>query len=216
MSVASLRFPISLLLALLVTLGLFGFMRALTNARGETGASAAVTKVEFVRLRRETEIEEKKREKVEREKPEQAPVTPTLSVAKEEGVDVALDVQALAAGLGAEFGSAGGGGGDGTGMGGLGFSAGLADRGALPLVRVEPQYPPQAQRRKLEGWVQVRFTISTAGSVKDATVIKSSDPVFERNAIQAVNKWKYQPQMQAGKPTEAPGQQVVVRFKMKG
>jgi protein TonB len=213
---ASLRFPIALLLALIVTVGLFGFMRALTNARGEAGAAAAVTKVEFVRLRRETEIEEKKREKVEREKPEQAPVTPTLSVAKEEGVDIALDVQALAAGLGAEFGSAGGGGGDGTGMGGLGFSAGLADRGALPLVRVEPQYPPQAQRRKLEGWVQVRFTISTAGSVKDATVIKSSDPVFEKNAIQAVNKWKYQPQMQAGKPTEAPGQQVVVRFKMKG
>jgi protein TonB len=213
---ASLRFPIALLLALIVTVGLFAFMRAVTNTRGETSAAAAVTKVDFVRLRRETEIEEKKREKVEREKPEQAPVTPTLSVAKEEGVDIALDVQALAAGLGAEFGSAGGGGGDGTGMGGLGFSAGLADRGALPLVRVEPQYPPQAQRRKLEGWVQVRFTISTAGSVKDATVIKSSDPVFEKNAIQAVNKWKYQPQMQAGKPTEAPGQQVVVRFKMKG
>lgn len=213
---ARLRFPLALVLAFLLTVGLFGFMRALTNARGETGATTAVTKIEFVRLRREMEIEEKKREKVERAKPEQAPVTPTLSVAKEEGVDVALDVQALAAGLGAEFGSAGGGGGDGTGMGGLGFSAGLADRGALPLVRVEPQYPPQAQRRKLEGWVQVRFTISTAGSVKDAIVIKSSDPVFEKNAIQAVNKWKYQPQMQAGKPTEAPGQQVVVRFKMKG
>jgi protein TonB len=214
--VGLLRFPIALALAFLVTVGMFGFMRALTNARGEHDEAAAVTKIEFVRLRRETEIEEKKREKPEREKPQQAPVTPTLSVAKEEGFDTALDVQALAAGLGAEFGSAGGGGGDGTGMGGLGFNAGLADRAPLPLVRVEPQYPPQAQRRKLEGWVQVRFTISTAGSVKDAAVIKSSDAMFERNALQAVNKWKYQPQMQAGKPTEAPGQQVVVRFKMKG
>jgi len=216
MTMASVRFPIALLLSFAVTVGMFGFMRALTNARGDHGAATAVTKIEFVRLRRELEIEEKKREKVERAKPEQAPVTPTLSVAKDEGVDVALDVQALAAGLGAEFGSAGGGGGDGTGMGGLGFSAGLADRGPLPLVRVEPQYPPQAQRRKLEGWVQVRFTISSAGSVKDATVIKSSDSLFERNAIQAVNKWKYQPQLQAGRPTEAAGQQVVVRFKMKG
>ena len=102
------------------------------------------------------------------------------------------------------------------GMGGLGFSAGLADRGALPLVRVEPQYPPQAQRQKLEGWVQVRFTISTAGSVKDAVVVKSSHEMFERNALQAVNKWKYQPEMRAGKPAEAPDQKVVVRFKMKG
>jgi protein TonB len=214
--VAALRFPLAIALAFLVTVGLFGFMRAVTNARGEHDAATAVTKVEFVRLRRESEIEEKRREKPEREKPQQAPVTPTLSVAKEEGFDVALDVQALAAGLGAEFGSAAGGGGDGTGMGGLGFSAGLADRAPLPLVRVEPQYPPQAQRRRLEGWVAVRFTISTAGSVKDATVIKSSDAVFERNALQAVSKWKYQPQLQAGKPTEAPGQQVVVRFKMKG
>jgi periplasmic protein TonB len=214
--VGVLRFPIALALAFLVTVGMFGFMRALTNARGEHDETSAVTKIEFVRLRRETEIEEKKREKAEREKPQQAPVTPTLSVAQDEGFDAALDVQALAAGLGAEFGSAGGGGGDGTGMGGLGFNAGLADRAPLPLVRVDPQYPPQAQRRKLEGWVQVRFTISTAGSVKDAAVIKSSDSMFERNAIQAVNKWKYQPQMQAGKPTEAPGQQVVVRFKMKG
>jgi protein TonB len=213
---SALRFPIALLLAGVLTVGLFGFLRALTSLRSEADAAMAAPKVEFVRLRREMEIEEKKREKPEREKPEQAPITPTMSVAKEEGVDIALDVQALAAGLGKEFGSAGGGGGDGTGMGGLGFSAGLADRAPLPLVRVEPQYPPQAQRRKLEGWVAVRFTISTAGSVKDATVVKSSDAVFERNAIQAVNKWKYQPQMQSGKPTEAPGQQVVVRFKMKG
>lgn len=213
---ANIRFPVALVMAFVVTVGLFGSMRALTSARGAHGEATAVTKIEFVRLRRETEIEEKKREKVERAKPEQAPVTPAMAVAKEEGFDLALDVQALAAGLGAEYGSAAGGGGDGTGMGGLGFSAGLADRGVLPLVRVEPQYPAQAQRRKLEGWVQVQFTISTAGSVKDAVVVKSSHEMFERNALQAVNKWKYQPQMVAGKPAETPDQRVVVRFKMKG
>jgi len=211
------RYLVALLLSGVFTAGLFGVLRVLINVRSETGASVAISKVEFVRLRREVEIEEKKREKPERAKPEQAPVTPTLSVAKEEGVDLGLDVEALAAGLGAEFGSAGGGGGDGTGQGGaLAFSAGLSDRDPLPLVRVEPQYPQQARQRKLEGWVQVTFTISTAGSVRDASVVKSSDSVFERSAIQAVNKWKYQPQMQEGKPVEAPGQQVVLRFKMEG
>jgi protein TonB len=64
--------------------------------------------------------------------------------------------------------------------------------------------------------VQVRFTISTAGSVKDAAVEKSSNSVFERSALQAVGKWKYQPQMREGKPAEAPDQQVVLRFKMEG
>jgi protein TonB len=52
--------------------------------------------------------------------------------------------------------------------------------------------------------------------VKDATVVKSSHSTFERNAVQAVNKWKYQPQLRDGKPAESPGQQVVLRFKMEG
>ena len=210
------RYAIAVLLSGVLTTGLFGGLRMLINVRSEVDDSVALSKVEFVRLRREVEIEEKKREKPERAKPEQAPVTPTLAVAKEEGIDLGLDVEAIAAGLGAEFGSAGGGGGDGMGRGGRAFSAGLSDRDPLPLVRVEPQYPQQARQRKLEGWVQVRFTISSAGSVKDAAVVKSSNSVFERSALQAVSKWKYQPQMQEGKPAEAPDQQVVLRFKMEG
>jgi protein TonB len=210
------RYPIAAVLAAAITVGLFGGMRALIRVRAEAGDAVAISKVEFVRLRRETEIEEKKREKPQIAKPEQAPVTPTLAVAKEEGVDLGLDVEALASGLGAEFGSAAGGGGDGTGGGGLAFNAGLSDRAPLPLVRVEPQYPPSARQKKLEGWVQVSFTISTAGSVKDASVVKSSNSVFERPAIQAVNKWKYQPQLQDGEPAESPGQQVLLRFKMEG
>jgi protein TonB len=209
-----LRFPVAALLSVLFIAGLFAALHAMSSVRSEAEDTVSLSKVEFVRLRREVEIEEKKREKPQREKPEQAPVTPTLAVAKEEGVNLELDVQAIAAGLGAEFGSAGGGGGDGTGRGGLAFGGGLSDRDPLPLVRVEPQYPPQAARRGLEGWVQVRFTISTAGSIKDAVVVKSSHGVFERAAIQAVNKWKYQPQMREGKAVEAPGIEVVLRFEM--
>jgi len=209
--VARARYPVALLAAFLLVSGLFGFLKALTNAR--TAADAALTqpKIEFVRLRREVEIEEKKRAKPERVKAEQAPVTPTLAVAQKEGFDPGLDVEALAAGLGAEFGSASGRGGDGTGAA---FSAGLTDRDALPLVRIEPQYPQQARQRGLEGWVQVQFTISTAGSVKDPVVVKSSNSMFERSALQAVSKWKYQPQLKGGKPAEAPGQMVVLRFRM--
>lgn len=211
-----LRFPAALFASALITVALFTTLRALIGVRAEVGEQLALSKVEFVRLKRSVEIEEKKREKVERLKPEQTPIAPTLAVAKEEGVDLALDVQAIAAGLGAEFGSAGGGGGDGSGGGALAFAAGLSDRDPLPLVRVEPEYPPQARQRRLEGWVQVRFTVSTAGSVKDAAVVASSHTLFERNAVQAVNKWKYQPQLRGGQPTEAPGQQVVVRFRMEG
>jgi hypothetical protein len=128
-----LRLPLAALAATVFAFSMFGFMHALTSVRTEAGESVAVAKIEFVRLRQEVEVEEKKREKVERVKPEQAPVVPTISVAKEEGVNLELDVQAIAAGLGAEFGSAGGGGGDGRGVpGGLGLGGGMQDRGALP------------------------------------------------------------------------------------
>jgi protein TonB len=46
--------------------------------------------------------------------------------------------------------------------------------------------------------------------------VRSSHSVFERAAIQAVSRWKYQPQLRGGKPTEAPDQQVVLRFQMEG
>ena len=208
-----LRFPIAAVLGVVIVSSLFAVLRAAISVRPEATEQIALSKVEFVRLRHETEIEEKKREKPQIEKPEQAPVTPTMQISKESGVSLELDVEAIAAGLGAEFGSAGGGGGDGTGRGALAFSAGLSDRDPLPLVRVEPQYPPQAARRGLEGWVHVRFTITTAGSIKNAVVVKSSNGVFERAALQAVAKWKYQPQTKDGKPVEAQSE-TVLRFEM--
>jgi protein TonB len=208
-----LRFPIAALLAGLVVSGLFGLLYAASTVRAQVTDALALSKVEFVRLRTSMEIEEKKREKAQIEKPEQAPVTPTMQIAKESGVNLELDVEAISAGMGAEFGSAGGGGGDGTRRGALAFSAGLSDRDPLPLVRVEPQYPPQAARRGLEGWVHVRFTITTAGTVEGAEVVKSSHGMFERAALEAVGKWKYQPQTKDGKPVEAQSE-TVLRFEM--
>lgn len=210
-----LRFPIAFALALLLALSLFGFLHRLTTVRTAAGESVAVAKVEFVRLRREVQVEEKKREKPQRVKPEQAPVLPTMSVAKEEGVNLGLDVAAIAAGLGTDFGTASGTGGDGRGVpGGLSFGGGMSDRGALPLVRVEPQYPPQAAKRHLEGWVQLQFTVTTSGGVDDVVVVKSSNSVFERAAIEAVRKWKYEPQMRGGAPVATSGLNVVLRFKL--
>ena len=208
-----LRFPIAALLAGVIVSMLFGLLYAASTVRAKVTDALALSKVEFVRLRTSMEIEEKKREKAQIEKAEQAPVTPTMQIAKESGVNLELDVEAISAGMGAEFGSAGGGGGDGTRRGALAFSAGLSDRDPLPLVRVEPQYPPQAARRGLEGWVHVRFTITTAGSIKDAVVVKSSHGVFERPALQAVAKWKYQPQTKDGKPVEAQSE-TVLRFEL--
>ena len=76
-----LRFPIAALFAGLIVSMLFGLLHAASTVRSQITESMALSKVEFVRLRTSMEIEEKKREKAQIEKPEQAPVTPTMQIA---------------------------------------------------------------------------------------------------------------------------------------
>jgi protein TonB len=98
---------------------------------------------------------------------------------------------------------------------GLGFGGMLSDSDVLPLVRVEPIYPRRANERGIEGWVYLRFTITTAGTVRDPIVV-DADPanVFDRAATRAVLKWKYKPKMVDGKPVEQSGIEVVMTFEL--
>ena len=65
------------------------------------------------------------------------------------------------------------------------------------LVRtkyVAPKYPRNALRRDLSGWVDVEFTVSTDGTVKDVGV-RASEPgdVFVDSATRAVENWEFEP-----------------------
>ncbi|HYN22158.1 MAG TPA: TonB family protein, partial [Thermoanaerobaculia bacterium] len=172
----------------------------------------ATAKIDFTQLRRSGQVEAIRRAKPKVEKPEQTPAAPSLALEQASSSDARAEVSALAAPLGV---------GGGAGIGGIlgvggGFSGGGGlDRDPVPLVRIDPQYPSQAQQRRLEGWVHVRFTISGAGTVKGAKVVKSSDLVFESAALRAVEQWKYQPQMDAGKPIDREGVDVIIRFTLK-
>lgn len=73
-------------------------------------------------------------------------------------------------------------------------------RELTPLVRILPIYPEQARARGIEGYVTLRFTVTETGAVADPEVIASEPPgYFDRYAIRAVLKWKYQPQLADGK-----------------
>jgi protein TonB len=63
------------------------------------------------------------------------------------------------------------------------------------LVRmVRPQYPEDALRYGAEGWVNVRMSVTPAGTVLDPWVESSSNgSMFNRAALAAVRKWKYEP-----------------------
>ena len=57
-----------------------------------------------------------------------------------------------------------------------------------------PNYPREAQRRRRAGEVEVEFTVGTDGTVTSSRVVSASPPrVFDREALAAVNRWRFQP-----------------------
>ena len=57
-----------------------------------------------------------------------------------------------------------------------------------------PRYPPDAASSGTSGEVQVEFTVATDGSVSSVRVVRATPPrVFDREALSAVKRWRFQP-----------------------
>lgn len=57
-----------------------------------------------------------------------------------------------------------------------------------------PAYPPEALRAGESGEVVVEFTVNPDGSVSNPRVVRANPPrVFDRAAINAVRRWRFQP-----------------------
>jgi protein TonB len=88
----------------------------------------------------------------------------------------------------------------------------IAEGDYLPIVRVAPVYPARALSRGLEGFVDLSFTVTTTGTVKDPIVLQSTSSLFERAAVRAVLKFKYKPRVVDGVPVEVPGVKTRISF----
>ena len=86
---------------------------------------------------------------------------------------------------------------------------------AMPLYRVEPRYPTKALKRGAEGYVVMKFTIDPTGKPIDVEVVEANPKrMFEREAIRALKKWKYQPKVVDGGAIAQLGQTVKLEFKI--
>lgn len=66
-----------------------------------------------------------------------------------------------------------------------------------------PKYPSDAQKKRLEGQVVVRYVIGTNGRVKDVEIIDHAiDPSFDDAAVEAIKHWRFRPLIKNGKPVE--------------
>lgn len=84
----------------------------------------------------------------------------------------------------------------------------------LPIFRAPPIYPRRAQERGLCGYVDLSFTVTAAGGVRDPFVTGSSSSMFESAAKKAALKYKYKPRQVGGKPTDVSGVEVRIKFEM--
>jgi TonB family protein len=93
------------------------------------------------------------------------------------------------------------------------FMTNLVPANHLTLLKsVQPVYPMKAEGKKLEGWVEVEFTVSESGKVQDIAVRAASIPgVFDDAAVKAVSQWRYQPILRDAKPVPV-RTQIRVRF----
>jgi TonB family protein len=81
------------------------------------------------------------------------------------------------------------------------FLANVVAAGDLSLVKsVKPIYPPKASSNKIQGWVELDFTVSERGAVEDILVHAASTPgIFEDAAISALSQWRYRPVLRDGR-----------------
>jgi len=95
------------------------------------------------------------------------------------------------------------------------FLANVVAANDLTLLKsVQPKYPQKAQMSKIEGWVELDFTVAETGAVKEVTVHGSSAPgVFDEAAIGALSQWRYRPVLRDTKPVPQRAR-IRIRFKL--
>src|SRR5579864_3385354 len=82
-----------------------------------------------------------------------------------------------------------------------------------PDNMVRPRYPKNALRNGIEGKVELRAVIAPDGKSKNLAVL-SGNSEFSQNAILAIRKWRFHPELRQGQPVETT-YKVHVRFNPK-
>ena len=198
------RYLFSIVVGVVVTLGLLFVMNILIV----TGKQALTTprdraKLEFVRVKRNESLNG---EEFQPGKPPKPPETPPEAPPQDlDNMDPntpTINVAAPTVSADTDIGGPGG--------------MNIAEGDYLPIVRVAPVYPARALSRGLEGYVDLAFTVTTTGTVRDPVVIQSTSSLFERAAIRAVLKFKYKPRVVDGVPVDVPNVKTRITFKIEG
>lgn len=196
------RYVISIVTGVAVTLSLLFVMQLLiATGKGALTTPRERAKLDFVRVKRNENVNT---QDLTPEKPPKPPETPPETPPQDmDNIDPdapTIDVPRPTITANTDIGGPG--------------SMNIAEGDYLPIVRVAPVYPSRALSRGLEGFVDMSFTVTATGTVKDPIVLQSTSSLFERAATRAVLKFKYKPRVVDGIPVEVVGVKTRITFEL--
>lgn len=194
------RFVRPTLYAVGFTFAMFWTMHLLiAGGRYLAGQDESLATVDFVRLKKETELETRERKKPPKPEPPKQPPPPKMKIETPPPDAPPTPFQMPKLNLPTNIS-----GGPFLGSYVGGDLSGYSE--LIPLMRITPQYPRQAMRDGISGWVEFKITINPDGTVKSAVPIRAQPRgVFESAAMQAILKWKFKPKVVDGKGVETTG-----------
>lgn len=201
---SGIRYTVSVVLAVVVTLAAFYLMhRLISGTEGDREHLDPPPGIRFGPVDIEQDLVEKQRRKPEPPPPpDTPPPPPDIQVSDVQQTPQNLprmEMPNLNLGIGAGP----------PVLGNVGMDRG-AEGDVVPLVRINPQYPRDAAMNQIEGYVEIRFTITETGSVRDPRVIDSRPPrVFDREAIRAILRWKFKPRVLDGTAVAREATQII-------
>lgn len=198
----AIRWLISLVMAVGITLALFYFMQALIATGSQLDQRANVVRIVDATM---PEIEMEVIRDVERpeeiQEVEQTPPPPeNRNVDMDNMANLGIDTSGADVDIGLDIGVAG---------------LGVTDGEMLPLVNIQPTYPTRAAQRGIEGWCQVAFTVTESGGVTDVVVVDAEPRgMFDSASIRAAERFRFQPRVVNGEPVAVPNVQYVFRYQL--
>ncbi len=88
--------------------------------------------------------------------------------------------------------------------------------GGVPKIikKVDPRYPADAKKERVQGAVLVDVGIDKNGKVTEAIASKSPDERLSKAAIDAVKQWEFEPAKMDGKPVDVKAT-ITINFRLK-
>ena len=191
------------IIALSVTFAIFFIIQALISQASELNKSnKAPNFIEFIRIKQDDSLQERKRTIPDKPPTPKRPPQPQVELDVSKPPPTAnLDFDMPDFSLPTDF--------SGAFMGNL-ESMGTGTSQLIPIVKVAPRCPREAQISGIDGSVTLVLNVNSNGRVSSIQV-KSAKPtrVFNSEAIKAVKRWQFKPKTIDGIAVDQKGELLV-------